>query len=499
MSRPGIHVAVGGLPRHVPASALGLLLSSIALTPPAVAATKPGLEGAQDLFRRNRWEEARTHLRAQWATLPSKDQAAGRFLIGRSYVREAEFYRAARRLGVEVGLAYLQELASVRANKGVAWIPLFTALYDLEAGDSAEAERALGNTAALADLPREWQATARLRRGVALQALGREAEARRLLAGRGAEAAFWRLQVSGAVEVATTSTLAGASGRRDRLFAGAVLLRSGRPQEAAKLLSLDLDAPDAEARPDPKKLLRFHDPALALAWERVLWERAVLALQPLAAGGGGVERTLAVYYLGQSLFRLGSPEATRYLEEAEASSLVPELQPAAKLLRAASSWQGRPPAAAELSALWEATAPRPELVLEWDELGRPELAKSEPFAGRLDARLAGLLQGLSERPGGALVGRWALARLRRGDEAGPLLTVLSEQRDDSNKNKIDWNDPLLLLALAAANQRDQEYAQALETLFELAKSFPGLRWLQWNLQGVYAARQKAGGETRISQ
>ncbi len=51
----------------------------------------------------------------------------------------------------------------------------------------------------------------------------------------------------------------------------------------------------------------------------------------------------------------------------------------------------------------------------------------------------------------------------------------------------------------AANHRNQQYAQSLETLFEISKSFPGLRWVQWNLQGVYAARQKAGGETRISQ
>jgi hypothetical protein len=77
--------------------------------------------------------------------------------------------------------------------------------------------------------------------------------------------------------------------------------------------------------------------------------------------------------------------------------------------------------------------------------------------------------------------------------------VLSEHQDKSNKNKLEWNDPLLLLALSAANYREQEYAQALETLFELSKTLPGLRALQWNMQGVYAARQKAGGEARISQ
>ncbi len=44
---------------------------------PAMAAVKPGLEGAQDLFRRNRWEEARAHLRAQWGSLPAERSGRG--------------------------------------------------------------------------------------------------------------------------------------------------------------------------------------------------------------------------------------------------------------------------------------------------------------------------------------------------------------------------------------------------------------------------------------
>jgi uncharacterized protein YkwD len=89
--------------------------------------------------------------------------------------------------------------------------------------------------------------------------------------------------------------------------------------------------------------------------------------------------------------------------------------------------------------------------------------------------------------------------LRQGDDPAALLAALSEHRDKSNKNKLEWNDPLLLVALAVTSYRDHEYPQSLETLFELAKTFPGLRPLQWNLQGIYAARQRAGGEARISQ
>lgn len=460
-----------------------------------MAAVKPGLEGAQELFRQNRWEEARRHLRSQWASLPEKERPAATFLMGRSCVREAEFYRVLGRFGVEVGLAYLEDLASAPANRSVAWIPLFKGLYQAEAERNAQAERTLLATTRAA-IPPEWKATARLRRAIALHRMGRAQEAAPALKDMTPEGRFCRLLTGGAAEPAPAPPQAG---RREKLWTSVVLFRVGKASEAEALLSgLNLDLPDVEDKSDPKKLLRFHDPLLSTAWERICWERAVVTLKPLASGGAGIERSLAAYYVGLSLLRLGvAEEPAGFLKEA-ASSLGADLQPSARLLLAASSWKGRAPAAAELAPLWESTRAQPEAVLLWDELQRRDLAKIEPFATKLDVRLRDLLPSSSERPSGALVGRWGLARLRRDDDPAGLVTALLEHQDKSNKNKLEWNDPLLLLALAAANYRDREYAQALETFFELSKTFPGLRALQWNMQGIYAARQRAGGEARIS-
>jgi hypothetical protein len=332
---------------------------------------------------------------------------------------------------------------------------------------------------------------------MALHRQGRAAEAAAALKEPSPEGRFCRLLLTGVADPPPLSP----KGRRERLLIAPVLFRASRAAEAEVVLSgLDLEAPDVEDKSDPKKVLRFHDPLLGAAWERICWERAVVALRPLAVGGTGAEKRLAAYYAGLGLFYLGVPEeSTRLLKLANDSSLGAELQPAARLLISASSWKDPVSTAAELAPLWEATQSQPDSVLLWEELRRTDLAKAEPFATRLEARLRELLASSPERPSGALVGRWGLARLRRGDDAAALLAVLSEHQDKSNKNKLEWNDPLLLLALSAANYREQEYAQALETLFELSKTLPGLRALQWNMQGVYAARQKAGGEARISQ
>ena len=476
----------------------GGLVLAFALASPAFAAVKPGLEGAQDLFRRNRWEEARAHLRAQWSSIPEANRAAATFLIGRSYVREAEFASAVRQVGVEIGLVYFRELARQGSNRKLALLPAFTGFYELEAGDNGAAARDLAAVAALPRLAPEWKASARLRRAVALQRTGRAGEAAAALAQTGIEARFWRMLVKGTADASPMSPAT----PRERAMAAAILFRGNRAGAAEQLVrGLDLDQPDAEDRSDPKKVLRFHDPLVAAAWERICWERAAIALRPQAIASGGPEQALAAYYTGLSYFQLGAlDDAARFLKQASSSSLPGPLAASVKVLLAACSWKDRAPTAAELLPLWEATQAQPDTVLVWEELRRTPLApRAEPFSGRLDRREQALLQGLPERPSGALVGRWALARLREGGDAGTLVSTLAEYRDDSNKNKIDWNDPLLLLALAAANTRNQQYAQSLETLFEVSKSFPGLRWVQWNLQGVYAARQKAGGETRISQ
>ncbi|HKC11691.1 MAG TPA: hypothetical protein VKI41_06500 [Vicinamibacteria bacterium] len=475
---------------------LGVLLLAV-LPGAAEAAGKPGLEGAQELFRQNHWEEARSHLRSQWGAIPEKDRPAATFLIGRSYVREAEFYRALRRFGSEVGLAYLEELDAAKANRSVVWIPLFKGLYQIEVERNSEGDRTL-LAAAQSTLPAEWKATARLRRALALQRMGRAVEAAAALQDQTPEGRFCRLLSSGAAEPQSGPPR---EGRKDKLLLAAILYRAGRATEAEALLSgLNLDLPDVEENADPKKVLRFHDPLLATAWERVCWERAVVGLKPLAVGGAGIERGLAAYYAGLSLFHLGAlGEAATFLKEAGDSSLSPELQPAARLLLAALAWKGHPPNATEVASLWESTRTEPDAILLWDELKRGDVPKVEPFVSKLEARLRDLLPGTPERPPGSLVGKWGLARLRQGDDPAALLAALSEYRDKSNKNKLEWNDPLLLVALAAASYRNHEYPQSLETLFELSKTFPGLRPLQWNLQGIYAARQRAGGEARISQ
>src|SRR5262249_15085926 len=206
-------------------------------------------------------------------------------------------------------------------------------------------------------LPAEWKATAQLRRAMALHRLGRATEAAAALGGTNPEARFCRLLLTASADPPPAAP----AGRRERLLTAPILFRAARAAEAESLLAgIDLDAPDVEDKSDPKKVLRFHDPLLATAWERICWERAVVALRPLAVGGTGTEKRLAAYYAGLGLFHLGVPEeSAKLINTANDPSLGPELQSSAHLLLSASSWRN-PVSVAELASLWEATEAQPD-------------------------------------------------------------------------------------------------------------------------------------------
>lgn len=415
------------------------LVCVLLLTERLASASEPDLARARELFRQNRWPEAREAIASKMDTLSRADRDQARFLLGLSHVREAEFYRGLSVFSTDVGLAYMKELALSKERRALPWVPLFRGLYQLDAGRYEEAESALAEAALSQSLTAEWKNLATTRRDLARSLKGRRPAA--------------------VVEA-----------------------------EVAEMERVDLDAPDVEDASDPQKILRFFDPLRLESLERRAWKSALSELSPLAREGQGMANKLGRFYAGYALFFLGETvEAASLLEPIDLTALGPDYYARVRVITAASSEPG------DVAALWESTRNYPEAVLLWNEL-----TPGEPVASALSERLKSLPQGFSESPDETMVGRWGLAALSRGVESKDVVVALSRHRNHANKNKIEWNDPLLLVALAAANYSNNDYPQALETLFELAKSFEGLRGLQWNLQGVYAARQKAAGDARIA-
>ena len=92
------------------------------------------------------------------------------------------------------------------------------------------------------------------------------------------------------------------------------------------------------------------------------------------------------------------------------------------------------------------------------------------------------------------IGKYHLSRL---DEVRAV-SYLEAGRDKSNKNKIESNDPTMLVSLADAYYRTKKFSEALEIYFEMSKHFPEVRQIQEAMQGVYAVEHKSAGDVKIN-
>lgn len=77
------------------------------------------------------------------------------------------------------------------------------------------------------------------------------------------------------------------------------------------------------------------------------------------------------------------------------------------------------------------------------------------------------------------------------------LEYLETGRDKNMKNRIDTNDPLLLINLAEAYLNNKVYSENLEIYFELSKEFPVVRNIQNAVQGIYSMEYKSAGDVKI--
>ncbi|MDH5693716.1 MAG: hypothetical protein OEZ47_11485 [Gammaproteobacteria bacterium] len=91
------------------------------------------------------------------------------------------------------------------------------------------------------------------------------------------------------------------------------------------------------------------------------------------------------------------------------------------------------------------------------------------------------------------IGRYYLAEKKYSK----AINFLEAARNKSLKNKIEANDPVLLVGLSDAYRHDNKYSESLEIYFEMSKEFPGVRQIQEAVQGVYAMEQRSAGDVKI--
>ncbi|MDH4134266.1 MAG: hypothetical protein OEV31_05715, partial [Gammaproteobacteria bacterium] len=274
-----------------------------------------------------------------------------------------------------------------------------------------------------------------------------------------------------------------------------IYARLGEFEKAFALLAaVDRGRPSIEEKVSESKVLRHYDPAL-LGNIALLYASAAESLFERVRNAPRV-KSVAGYFLAELHVLNGrAPKAAPLIAQiVDAPDLPPAFRERAAILQAIVDLQGNDAARGKgaLDELAKKHAEDPVLLAETllaCVRGRQECIAVTAAARRLaqtaqSERFRALHRAVGEQY--AAEGKHDLA-----------LQSLETARDKSNKNKLDTNDPILLLRLAEQHFTAKSFSESLEIYFELGKEFPAVRQLQEAAQGIYSTEFRSAGDVRI--
>ncbi len=474
------------------------------------AADDPVQKAMKGLERR-RYEDAAKELRAALPGLPAGKQAQARLALGMIYARSAELHRALADLSAAVNADYLNRLSRQRGAGRSRYGELYLGLAELVAGRADRAEAALGKfaagpaDAASRDIARVALGRAALVRGDRQQAVrlwsevaSADPEVKAALADGYSSAGMAERDPAAMCD----SALAGAQqhGRQVSVDAAvscaAVYARTGSTEKGAALLQrVDLKEHSYRESLGRSKVLSFYDVRLLANLADHLYASAVAELE--SAASDAALRATASYYLGEAHALEGK---------------------AVEAGRAFAVFLGAPQAPAQYrnraivlqAELQHRAGKRSEAIAAWEDLTRSHPSDPALFAdilaacGRLriecprpaQTGAAAAAAGEGKRFAALHIGLGRYYQGRKDDSRA--VAAFEAGRDKGNKNKIEFNDPLMLTELAGAYYRTKKYSEALEIFFEMSKQYPQVRQVQEALQGIYSMEHKSAGDVKIN-
>jgi tetratricopeptide (TPR) repeat protein len=487
---------------------VGLLSATLALRAVAASAADDPTTRAMRLYEKHHYEEAARTLQADMPALDPAKSATAYLTLGMIYLDSAELHRDLYQAGKTIQLDYLKRLAAVRGADGSRFVSLYLAKTLLESGCSAEATKYLERFNAQTGVEPRYKATAEADLGLC-HFLRQDAPRARAL-----WAALDATDPEVQVALAAVYSKAGLK-ERDPVAMGDTALRKVGPSPSPRMLGnlltvyaraglidkglalikqADLKAAAYTEVLGRTKTINFYDLSV-LGDLATLYRQAGQLYLEKAAADPELKPT-ADYYLGVAYADAGNVELSLRATEAflSVTQAPAQYRNRARVRYATGQYlQGR---RAEVLAGWEESAKGQPADL--DLLAEIILAcvRVKADCARIAPRAELAVESGEGKKTRAL--SIALGKYHLWDkDYGRAVTYLEAGRDKSNKNRIEANDPSMLVSLAEAYYRRRQFSESLEIYFEMSKHFPVLRRLQEALQGIYSMEHKSAGDVRI--
>ncbi|MGH7323827.1 MAG: hypothetical protein ACREJ9_04175 [Candidatus Rokuibacteriota bacterium] len=487
---------------------LALVSAGVALMAGTASATDDAVARAMRLYEQHRYEDAARTLQADLPGVNPASRARAYLTLGMIYLNNAELHRELYEAGLAVQLDYLKKLAAVPGEGGSRFVSLYLGKTLLENGHPGEATRYLERFSAQPRIEPRYRAIAEANLGLC-HFLRKDAP--------GARARWATIDTADPEVQVTIAAVYSRAGLKDKDPAAlgdaalkrvgstpsshmlenllTVYARAGLTDKSLELLKqADLTVASHTEALGRTKTISFYDVS-ALGDLATLYRQASVLYLEKAAADAQLKPT-ADYYRGAAYAEAGQVELSLQATGAflAVTPAPPPYHQRARVRYATGQYLlGR---RGEAMAAWEELAQRqpadPELLAEII-LGcarvRADCARIEPWATR--AVEAG--EGRKARPLNIALGKLHLERKNYGQ----AVAYLEAGRDKSNKNRIEANDPVMLVNLAEAYYRSRQFSEALEIYFEMGKHFPVVRRIQEALQGTYSMEHKSAGDVKI--
>ncbi len=462
---------------------------------------------AAQLIMINRYQSAIKLLTSGMA--PVEDEQT-QLLMGTVFYKDAMLHRELAAASAEVVPRYWQKLAAETGAQRSRYVDLFSGLALLETGQAKPAIATLKKFLSNKNLSGKYQEVARVNLGLAYHLAGHTTQARKLWQRIDSADPEVRAVLAGAyqraglvefkpMELIQTAVLAvGKDAVMSPLVLENALLIYGAANAYDKGLELIRDetvsAPVYVEQIGGDKTLNFYSIALPNRIARIYYLASLHYLQ--AAQQSNAFRNVAQYYLAAAYLnfeehdkavaavasaRSGGALATAFDNRAEIMEValkqsIDKSSLHTKLIsELAHKFNGKPELMAELVTICT------DLKLDCTQAmvaAKAEAERSQSERYRLLHSALGFYY------------------LRQGKNA-MALSYLETGRDKSMKNKMESNDPLMLVRLAQLYLDEKSFSENLEIYFELGKEYPAVRQIQEAVQGVYAMEFKSAGDVKI--
>jgi tetratricopeptide (TPR) repeat protein len=492
----------------------GFLLSSVILIAAAQAfAADDVVTRAMKLYEKRHYPEAARMLRAESASIEPGRKGSANLALGMIYFRNAVLHRELYQAAVAPSQDYLKKLSEAQVKDRSRFVDLYFGEALAESGKPGAGATHLKRFSQGNGVEPRYQAIAKVCLGLGYYQNNEVSRGTELWGGIDAS----DLEVK--AELAAAYSKARLKDKDPSVIAEAILTetkRSGKSPSMRMVKNLiaiyargsgsiekGLDLLDRSDLRDfsyrevmgKSKVIHFYDLSL-LSDMATLYGRASIAYLEQAAADPKV-KDAADFYLGQACALFGSIEqSSKVIASSLATSQMP--QPYKDRIRV---WQG--------ANLYARNRQADALSL-WDELVRKQPEDRDLIAevlftcSRMKVECPKVLQkatalveaGESKKLASLniAIGKYHLFKI----EDAKAVSCLEAGRDKSNKNKIESNDPAMLVSLADAYYRTKKFSEALEIYFEMSKHFPEVRQIQEAMQGVYAIEHKSAGDVKIN-